>query len=50
MASRTETMILLLPELDSIEESAKNSLLKKSGVISVAVHSFDGLNQQKKRW
>lgn len=50
----TETTILLFPDVQDIEETAKAVLLKQSGVLGVAVHSFEGLASKEgvssKRW
>ncbi|CAD7928686.1 unnamed protein product [Amoebophrya sp. A120] len=49
-----ETSILLLPDVENIEETAKTALLKTKGVTGVAVHHFEGLaNKEGKcgtRW
>ena len=50
----TETSILLLPDVENIEETAKNALLKTKGVLGVAIHNFEGLANKKgvcgQRW
>mmetsp|Transcript_20909 Transcript_20909/g.52841 ORF Transcript_20909/g.52841 Transcript_20909/m.52841 type:complete len:235 (+) Transcript_20909:145-849(+) len=50
----TETSILLLPDAENIEETAKNALLKTKGVLGVAIHHFEGLANKKgvcgQRW
>ena len=54
VAAATETTILLLPDQDNIQDTAKEVLLKKSGVLGVAIHSFEGLANKEgvsnKRW
>lgn len=53
-SASTETTILLLPHQPGIEETAKEVLLKRSGVLGVAIHSFEGLASNdgvsNKRW
>lgn len=53
--STNDTVVLLLPSIPGVEESAKKSLLNLHGVLGVAVHSFDThivnkLGQITKKW